>query len=90
MLGRILALDGNNPTEAVQILRQAIPEFPEARLPLAVVLIRQGAVDQAAAELQAYLKTLDSPKKQDCPVLADKNHPVQPDGGVCLASAQKP
>lgn len=64
MLGRILALDGNNPTEAMEILRQATQEFPEARLALAVVLIRQGAVDQAAVELQAYLKTPDPLKKR--------------------------
>jgi tetratricopeptide (TPR) repeat protein len=88
MLGRILAMDGNNPTEAVEILRQATPEFPEARLSLAGFFIRQGAVDQAAAELQAYLKTPDPLKKQAVQCWLAKVT-QKPDGGACPASAPK-
>lgn len=85
MLGWILALDGNNPTEAVEILRQATREFPDARLALAVVLVRQGAVDQAAAELQAYLKTSNPLKKRAVQCWLAKIT-QQPDAGACLAS----
>ena len=73
----------------MEILRQAIPEFPEARLPLAAVLVRQGAADQAAAELRAHLKTPDPLKKQAVQCWLAKIT-RQPDDGACLASAPKP
>ena len=63
-LGRILAMEGSNTPEAVDLLSQAATELPEARLPLAQVLLNQGAVDQAIAQLRAYLKDPDPQKKQ--------------------------
>jgi thioredoxin-like negative regulator of GroEL len=89
MLGRILVMENSHPAEAIELLRQATPEFPEARLPLALVLIRQGALDQAAAELRGYLKEPDVEKKQlgEC-WLARVTR--QPDGGACAAVEHKP
>lgn len=63
-LGRILAAEGSSASEAAEILRNAIAEYPEARLPLAEVLLEQHAVDEAAAELRTYLKDPDPAKKQ--------------------------
>ena len=63
-LGRILAMEGSNTPEAVDLLSQATTELPEARLPIAQVLLNQGAVDQAIAQLRAYLKDPDPQKKQ--------------------------
>jgi Flp pilus assembly protein TadD len=63
-LGRILAMEGSNTPEAVEMLSQAATGLPEARLPLAQVLLNRGAVDQAIAELRAYLKDPDPQKKQ--------------------------
>ncbi len=63
-LGRILAMEGSNTPEAVEILSQAATDLPEARLPLARVLLERGSVDQAIAELQAYLKDPDPDKKE--------------------------
>jgi tetratricopeptide (TPR) repeat protein len=77
MLGRILAVEGNKPTEAVEILGQAVEEFPDARLPLAVVLLQQGAADQAAAELQTR-----SGQETGRGVLARKNHEATGHGSL--------
>jgi tetratricopeptide (TPR) repeat protein len=63
-LGRILALEGNNTPEAVQMLSLAATDLREARLPLAQVLLGRGSIDQAIADLQAYLKDPDPDKKQ--------------------------
>lgn len=54
-LGRILAAEGNGSAEAEQLLRQSLPEFVDARLPLAQVLLNRGATEEAAAELRAYM-----------------------------------
>jgi Flp pilus assembly protein TadD len=61
-LGRILALEGRNTLEAVQLLIQASIEIPEARLPLAHVLQQRGQPEQAVAQLQAYAQ--DDPAKR--------------------------
>jgi tetratricopeptide (TPR) repeat protein len=65
-LGRILAAEGSSSSEAEQLLRRAMPELPEARLPLAQVLLQRCANDAAAAELRAYLATgrNDPPRRQ--------------------------
>jgi Flp pilus assembly protein TadD len=56
-LGRILAAEGSSSAEAEQLLRQSVADFADASLPLATVLLNRGANDQAAAELQTYLKS---------------------------------
>lgn len=65
LLGRVLALEEKNTPEAVSLLRQAASEFPNARLVLASVLLKQGAADQAIAELRSYLKSPQAEKKQE-------------------------
>jgi tetratricopeptide (TPR) repeat protein len=56
-LGRILAAEGGSSAEAEQLLRESVGDFPDARLPLAQVLLNQGAADRGVAELRAYLKS---------------------------------
>jgi tetratricopeptide (TPR) repeat protein len=63
-LGRALAAQQHYTPEAVEALRQASIEIPEARLALALVLSRRGSVDQAAAELREYLRAPEPAKKQ--------------------------
>lgn len=63
-LGRILAVRNENTLEAVAALRQAAPDYPDARLALALVFSKRGAVDQATVELREYLKDPDPDKKQ--------------------------
>jgi Flp pilus assembly protein TadD len=63
-LGRILAVEGRDTPEAVELLSQAASDFPQARLPLAQVLLRRGSVDQAIFQLRTYLKDPEPSKKE--------------------------
>lgn len=54
-LGRALAAEGSASTEAERLLRESLSEFPEARLPLAQVLLNRCANLDAATELRTYL-----------------------------------
>ena len=65
MLGAILATEKRNPEEAMELLRQTKIEFPDARLLLAQILLRRGAVAQAEEELRGYLALADAPKRQN-------------------------
>jgi tetratricopeptide (TPR) repeat protein len=65
MLGAILATERRNPEEAMQLLRQTKPEFPDALLLLAQILLRRGAVGEAEEELRGYLALTDAPKRQN-------------------------
>jgi tetratricopeptide (TPR) repeat protein len=56
-LGRILAAEGGSSTEAEHLLRQSMADFPDARLPLAQVLLNKGANERAADELRIYLQS---------------------------------
>jgi tetratricopeptide (TPR) repeat protein len=56
-LGRILAAEGGSSPEAEHLLRQSMAEFPDARLPLAQILLNQGANARAADELRIYLQS---------------------------------
>jgi tetratricopeptide (TPR) repeat protein len=64
MLGCILTTEKRSPLEAMEMLRQTKNEFPDARLLLAEILLRRGAVDQAENELRDYLQIPGVEKKQ--------------------------
>jgi tetratricopeptide (TPR) repeat protein len=64
MLGCILAKEKRNPAQAIEMLRQTQDKFPDARLLIAQVLLRQGDVDQAKNELRNYLQLPAAEKKQ--------------------------
>ena len=64
MLGCILATEKRNPSEAIGLLRATQSEFPDARLLLAQVLVRQGSVNEARNELRDYLQLPGVEKKQ--------------------------
>ena len=68
MLGCVLATEKRSPSEAIEMLRQTEGEFPDARLLLAQVLLRQGAANEAKKELRNYLNVPGVEKKQrvDC------------------------
>jgi tetratricopeptide (TPR) repeat protein len=65
MLGCILATEKRNPPEAMEMLRETETQFPDSRLLLAQILIRQGAVDEARNELRAYLSSPGAEKKHN-------------------------
>jgi tetratricopeptide (TPR) repeat protein len=56
MLGSVLATERRNPSEAMELLHQTEVEFPDSRLLLAQILVRQGDVNEAKNELRNYLK----------------------------------
>ena len=64
MLGCTMAMEKRNPSEAIELLRQTEVEFPDARLLLAQILIRQGTVNEAENELHEYLRVPGVQKKQ--------------------------
>ena len=64
MLGCVLATEKRNPSEAMVLLRRTEVEFPDARLLLAQILVRQGRFDEAKDELHSYLKVPGVEKKQ--------------------------
>src|SRR5215472_7425516 len=65
MLGAILATEKRNPEEAMELLRQTRNEFPDARLLLAQLMIRQGAVEEGKNELREYLALPGAEKRQN-------------------------
>ena len=65
MLGATLATERRDPEEAMELLRQTKLEFPDARLLLAQILLRHGAVAEAEEELRGYLALPDAPKRQN-------------------------
>jgi len=64
MLGCVLATEKRNPSEAMELLHRTEVEFPDARLLLAQILLRQGVVNEAKNELHSYLKVPGVEKKQ--------------------------
>jgi tetratricopeptide (TPR) repeat protein len=64
MLGCVLATEKRNPSEAMELLHRTEVQFPDARLLLAQILLRQGVVNEAKNELQSYLKVPGVEKKQ--------------------------
>lgn len=65
LLGRLLVIQDKNTPEAVESLRMSSQQYPNARLALAHVLVRRGAVPEAVAELQAYLNSEQAERKQE-------------------------
>ena len=81
MLGCVLATEKRNPLEAMELLRQAEVEFPDARLLRAQVLVRQGDANEAENELHEYLRVPGVEKKQKVECwLARLEHASAPTG----------
>jgi Tfp pilus assembly protein PilF len=63
LLGLTLAAQDRYTPETLDLLREARPEFPAARLVLAVLLAKSGQFDAAASELRGYLAIPDASDK---------------------------
>lgn len=63
ILGCALAAQERFTSETVEQLRQSSSQIPDARLVLARVLYRMGALEEATAELHAYLEVRDATGK---------------------------
>jgi Tfp pilus assembly protein PilF len=64
ILGCALAAQGRFTVETVEQFRLSSPQIPTARLVLADILYRRGALPEAAAELRAYLEVPGAPEKE--------------------------
>ncbi len=64
ILGCALVAQGRFTAETVEQLRLSGSQIPTARLVLADVLYRRGALPDAAAELRAYLEVPGAPEKE--------------------------
>ena len=65
LLGATLATEKRSSGEAMELLRQTEREFPDARLLMAQILVRRGAVEEAEKELRDYLALPGAEKKQN-------------------------
>ncbi len=65
VLGQTLALQGKNTPEALRSLRKSAEQYPKARLVIAQLLVRQGAIEEAAIELREYLRSANPEKRQE-------------------------
>jgi tetratricopeptide (TPR) repeat protein len=63
LLSRILAVEGHDTPEVLEMLRASRARFPAAHLVLASLMLKQGATDQAVSELREYLGRPDAPEK---------------------------
>lgn len=64
LLGRMLALQGQNGQETVDLLTKSKEGFPMARLTLASVLLKRNQVPEAITELREYLNVPGAPEKE--------------------------
>ncbi len=64
LLGWSLAAEYRYTAEALESLRRASNEFPEAHLAAADVLVHRGSLDRARAEIEAYLISGSTEQKQ--------------------------
>jgi tetratricopeptide (TPR) repeat protein len=63
LLSRILAVEGHDTPEVLEMLRASRAKFPAAHLVLASLLLKQNATDAAVTELREYLRRPDAPEK---------------------------
>lgn len=82
-VGRMLALEGQNTPEAVEMLQKSREAVPVARLVLASVLLKQNQVDAAVSELRAYLQQPDVPSKDKVECMVERL--TKPAGTVSCA-----
>jgi tetratricopeptide (TPR) repeat protein len=64
VLGQALFLQKKNLPEAIASLRQSVETFPKARLLIAELLVRQGAISDAAVELRLYLASKNAEQRE--------------------------
>lgn len=64
VLGQALTLQQKNIPEALENLRKSARQYPKAHLVIAQLLVRQGAMEEAANELREYLRSGNPEQKQ--------------------------
>jgi predicted Zn-dependent protease len=84
ILGCTLIAEKRFTTETEELLRQSSKQVPNARLVLANILMKRGAVEEATAELHAYLQVPNASGKDEVQhrleLLKQRQAPITPSG----------
>jgi tetratricopeptide (TPR) repeat protein len=72
LLSRILAVEGHDTPEVLEMLRASRAKFPAAHLVLASLLLKQNATSEAIFELREYLAQPDAPEKEKVACMIEK------------------
>jgi tetratricopeptide (TPR) repeat protein len=72
LLGRMLAAEGHDTPEAVELLRSSRSKFPAAHLVLASILLKRNATDEAVSELREYLQQPEAPQKEKVACMVER------------------
>jgi tetratricopeptide (TPR) repeat protein len=79
-LGRNLVSNGQDTPEAMELLKKSKEQYAAARLVLANVYLKHGAVNDAVGELRGYIAQPDAPSKERVECLVRKL--TEPEGAV--------
>jgi tetratricopeptide (TPR) repeat protein len=72
LLGRMLAAEGQDTPEVVELLRSSRSKFPTAHLVLASILLKRNATEQALGELREYVQQPEAPQKDKVACMVEK------------------
>lgn len=79
-LARNLASEGQTSTETIELLQKSKEQFNVARLVLANIYLRRGAINTAVQELRGYTVQADAPDKEKVQCMVRKL--TEPEGTV--------
>jgi tetratricopeptide (TPR) repeat protein len=82
-LGRNLVSKGKDTPEAVELLKKSKEQYPVARLVLANMYLKHGAMKDAVDELRGYIAQPDAPSKEKVECMVRKL--TEPEGTVDCA-----
>jgi predicted Zn-dependent protease len=82
-LGRNLVSKGKDTPEAVELLKKSKEQYPVARLVLANMYLKHGAMKDAVDELRGYIAQPDAPSKEKVACMVRKL--TEPEGTVDCA-----
>jgi len=81
-LGRILAAEGRDLENAVELLRKSVEQYPAAHLALASIYLKQNQSEEAIGELRGYLADPNAPQKEKVTCMVEKL--TKPAGVDCV------
>jgi tetratricopeptide (TPR) repeat protein len=71
-LGRILAIEGHDLSDAVELLRKSREQYPAAHLTLANIYLKQNQTEEAIGELRGYLADPNATQKEKVTCMVEK------------------
>ncbi|HET7209035.1 MAG TPA: tetratricopeptide repeat protein [Terriglobales bacterium] len=83
LLGIMLAAEGRDTPEVVELLRKSPSKFPAAHLVLASIFLKRNATEEAVGELREYLQQPEAPEKEKVACMVERL--TQPSGNHTCA-----